>query len=164
MVTDGRKSRRTQSILTDSVTHFSVSPCPRPTLIANTIDSRRSAVFCGTISTSKATRRGSDGRRGDELSPAAPGIVRSQRVTMSDDRLKSTSATRPRGRAPDQLGRACGISSRVVAPAADAAAEKNRTKGAVTSKIKHAIKHKTRLAQALQPSSAFCFSLQPMTA
>ena len=40
-------------------------------------------------------------------------------------------------------------------------------KGAITSKIKHAIKHKTspaRLAQLLQPSIAFCFSLQPMTA
>jgi len=39
-------------------------------------------------------------------------------------------------------------------------------KGAITSKIKHAIKHKTspvRLAQLLQPSLAFCFSLQPMT-
>jgi len=35
------------------------------------------------------------------------------------------------------------------------------------SKIKHAIKHKTsraRLAQLLQPSLAFCFSLQPITA
>jgi len=42
-----------------------------------------------------------------------------------------------------------------------------RRKGAITSKIKHAIKHKTslaRLAQLLQPSLAFCFSLQPMTA
>jgi len=41
------------------------------------------------------------------------------------------------------------------------------TKGAITSKIKHAIKHKTipaRLAQLLQPSLAFCFSLQPVTA
>ena len=40
-------------------------------------------------------------------------------------------------------------------------------KGAITCKIKHAIKHKTspaRLAQLLQPSLAFCFSLQPMTA
>jgi len=40
------------------------------------------------------------------------------------------------------------------------------TKGAITSKVKHAIKHKTRparLAQLLQPSLAFCFSLQPMT-
>jgi len=44
-------------------------------------------------------------------------------------------------------------------------------KGAITSEIKHAIKHaiklKTspaRLAQLLQPSLAFCFSLQPMTA
>jgi len=39
--------------------------------------------------------------------------------------------------------------------------------GAITSKIKHAIKLKTspaRLAQLLQPSLAFCFSLQPMTA
>jgi len=39
-------------------------------------------------------------------------------------------------------------------------------KGAITSKIKHAINHKTipaRLAQLLQPSLAFCFSLQPMT-
>ena len=39
--------------------------------------------------------------------------------------------------------------------------------GAITSKIKHAITHKTspaRLAQLLQPSVAFCFSLQPMTA
>ena len=39
-------------------------------------------------------------------------------------------------------------------------------KGAITSKIKHAIKHKTspaRLAQLLRPSLAFCFSLQPMT-
>ena len=38
--------------------------------------------------------------------------------------------------------------------------------GAITSKIKHALKLKTspaRLAQLLQPS-AFCFSLQPMTA
>jgi len=38
-------------------------------------------------------------------------------------------------------------------------------KGAITSKIKHAIKHETspaRLAQLLQPSSAFCLSLQPM--
>ena len=37
----------------------------------------------------------------------------------------------------------------------------------ITSKIKHAIKLKTtraRLAQLLQPSLAFCFSLQPMTA
>jgi len=36
------------------------------------------------------------------------------------------------------------------------------SKGAITSKIKHAIKHKTsaaRLAQLLQPSLAFCFSL-----
>ena len=40
-------------------------------------------------------------------------------------------------------------------------------KGAITSKIEHAIKHRTspaRLAQLLQPSVAFCFSLQPMTA
>ena len=40
-------------------------------------------------------------------------------------------------------------------------------KGAITSKIKHAIKLKTspaRLAQLLPPSLAFCFSLQPMTA
>jgi len=40
-------------------------------------------------------------------------------------------------------------------------------KGAITSKIKPAIKHNTssaRLAQLLQPSLAFCFSLQPMTA
>jgi len=40
-------------------------------------------------------------------------------------------------------------------------------KGAITSKIKHAVKLKTspaRLAQLLQPSLAFCFSLQPMTA
>jgi len=44
-------------------------------------------------------------------------------------------------------------------------------KGAITSKIKHAIKHKTSparlaqlFAQLLQPSLAFCFSLQPMTA
>ena len=43
--------------------------------------------------------------------------------------------------------------------------------GAITSRIEHAIKHaiklKTspaRLAQLLQPSLAFCFSLQPMTA
>ena len=40
--------------------------------------------------------------------------------------------------------------------------------GAIVSKIKHAIKHKitspARLAQLLQPSLAFCFSLQPMTA
>jgi len=39
--------------------------------------------------------------------------------------------------------------------------------GAITSKIKHAIKLKAslaRLAQLLQPSLAFCFSLQPMTA
>ena len=41
------------------------------------------------------------------------------------------------------------------------------SKGAITSKIKRAIKLKTspaRLAQLLQPSLAFCFSLQPMTA
>jgi len=40
-------------------------------------------------------------------------------------------------------------------------------KGAITSKIKHAIKLKTssaRLAQVLQPPLAFCFSLKPMTA
>jgi len=40
-------------------------------------------------------------------------------------------------------------------------------KGAITSKIKHAIKLKTipaRLAQLLQPSLAFCFSLQPKSA
>ena len=38
--------------------------------------------------------------------------------------------------------------------------------GAIESKIKHAIKLKTspaRLAQLLQPSLAFCFSLQPTT-
>ena len=37
--------------------------------------------------------------------------------------------------------------------------------GTITSKIKHAIKLKTspaRHAQLLQPSLAFCFSLQPM--
>ena len=42
-----------------------------------------------------------------------------------------------------------------------------KVKGAITSKIKHAIKHKTspaRLAQPLQPSLAFCFSLQSITA
>ena len=41
------------------------------------------------------------------------------------------------------------------------------TKGPIRSKIKHAVKLKTspaRLAQLLQPSLAFCFSLQPMTA
>jgi len=41
------------------------------------------------------------------------------------------------------------------------------SKGAITSKIKHAIKLKTspaRLAQLLQPSLIFCFSLQPVTA
>jgi len=41
------------------------------------------------------------------------------------------------------------------------------SKGAITSKIKHAIKHKAspaRLAQLLQPSLAFCFSLRTMTA
>jgi len=44
-------------------------------------------------------------------------------------------------------------------------------KGAITSKIKYAIKHTIKLktsparfAQLLQPSLAFCFSLQPMTA
>ena len=40
------------------------------------------------------------------------------------------------------------------------------TKGTITSKIKHATNLKTspaRLAQLLQPSLAFCFSLQPMT-
>jgi len=46
--------------------------------------------------------------------------------------------------------------------------EQNFTaKGAITSKIKHAVKHKTspaRLAQLLQPSVAFCFSLQAMRA
>ena len=43
----------------------------------------------------------------------------------------------------------------------------HKSKGAITSKIKSAIKLKTspaRLAQLLQPSLAFCFSLQPMTA
>ena len=42
-----------------------------------------------------------------------------------------------------------------------------RVYGLITSKIKHAIKLKTspaRLVQLLQPSIAFCFSLQPMTA
>ena len=46
-------------------------------------------------------------------------------------------------------------------------ASRNIVKGAITSKIKHAIKLKTspaRLAQLLQPSLAFCFSLQPITA
>jgi len=41
------------------------------------------------------------------------------------------------------------------------------TKGVITSKIKHAIKLQTspaRLAQLLQLSLAFCFSMQPMTA
>ena len=41
----------------------------------------------------------------------------------------------------------------------------SETKGAITSKIKHAIKHKTspaRLAQLLQPLLTFCFSLQPI--
>jgi len=42
------------------------------------------------------------------------------------------------------------------------------SKGAITSEIKHAIKHKTKsckicttVAQLLQPSLAFCFILQP---
>jgi len=42
-----------------------------------------------------------------------------------------------------------------------------RFERAITGKIKHAVKHKTSpaiLAQLLQPSLAFCFSLQPMTA
>jgi len=42
-----------------------------------------------------------------------------------------------------------------------------KPKGAITSKIKHAMKLKTspaRLAQLLQPTVAFCLSLQPMTA
>jgi len=42
------------------------------------------------------------------------------------------------------------------------------SKGAITSKIKHAIKlvktSPARLAQLLQPSLAFCFNLQPTTA
>jgi len=41
------------------------------------------------------------------------------------------------------------------------------SKGAITSKIKHAIRLKTspaRLTQLLQPSLAFSFILQPMTA
>jgi len=45
--------------------------------------------------------------------------------------------------------------------------QQNANKVAITFKIKHALKHKTspaRLAQLLQPSLAFCFSLQPMTA
>jgi len=45
--------------------------------------------------------------------------------------------------------------------------ERLGTQGAITSKIKHATKLKTspaRLAQLLQPSLAFCFSLQPMMA
>ena len=44
---------------------------------------------------------------------------------------------------------------------------KERSQFTITSKIKHAIKLKTspaRLAQLLQPSLAFCFSLQLMTA
>jgi len=48
----------------------------------------------------------------------------------------------------------------------NAAYQHPSAKGAITSKIKHAIKHKTspaRLVQLLQPSLAFCFSLQPMT-
>jgi len=48
------------------------------------------------------------------------------------------------------------------------AAHSMRAKGEITtSKIKHAIKRKTspaRLAQLLQPSLTFCFSLQPITA
>jgi len=43
----------------------------------------------------------------------------------------------------------------------------SQLKGAITSKIKHAIELKTgpaRLVQLLQPSIAFCFSLQPVTA
>jgi len=46
------------------------------------------------------------------------------------------------------------------------AADHKVCKGAITSKIKHAIKltSPARLAQLLQPSLAFCFSLQPMTA
>jgi len=46
-------------------------------------------------------------------------------------------------------------------------ASKNTVKGEITSKIKLAIIHKrspARLAQLLQSSLAFCFSLQPMTA
>jgi len=41
------------------------------------------------------------------------------------------------------------------------------SKGAIASKVKHAIKRKTspaRFVQLLQPSLAFCLSLQPMTA
>jgi len=39
--------------------------------------------------------------------------------------------------------------------------------GVITSQLKHAMKLKTSpatLAQLLQPSLSFCFSLQPMTA
>ena len=46
-------------------------------------------------------------------------------------------------------------------------ADRQSVKWAITSTIKHAIKLKTSpaiLAQLLQPSLAFCFSLQPMTA
>jgi len=47
-----------------------------------------------------------------------------------------------------------------------AAVTRSYFKGAIISKIKHALKFKTspaRLAQLLQPSLAFCFTLQPMT-
>ena len=61
------------------------------------------------------------------------------------------------------LQRICAVSVSSDAAAAD-------SNGAITSKIKRAIKHTTkletspaRLAQLLQPSLAFCFSLQPMT-
>jgi len=57
--------------------------------------------------------------------------------------------------------------NRGITAAAAAAATTTTTWGAITSKIKHAIKLTTspaRLAQPLQPSLAFCFSLQPMTA
>jgi len=79
----------------------------------------------------------------------------------------------------DQLPRAARglqlqLTSETAAVAAVAVTMSNMTlyyrhfiKGAITSKIKHAIKHKTspaRLAQLLKPSLAFCFSLHPMTA
>ena len=65
------------------------------------------------------------------------------------------------------IGRCCRYTLHARSLSVQCTGRHNVCKGAITNKIKHAIKLKTspaRLAQLLQPSLAFCFSLQPMTA
>ena len=90
-------------------------------------------------------------------------VSEKKHITTSNPSWTSCELNRPIHRRRDSTQ----LSSWIASASAVCIGQYANVKGAITSKIKHAIKLKTspaRLAQLVQPSIAFCFSLQPMTA